>query len=196
MARQEIGQVQEMLTVPAASQELQERAEEEEGPDDKEQTVTRSLSDQPLEGANARLEELKESLYQKEREITELLEAERSPIPPVPQPRCSVLLPTVITKAHEICSAVAEARALLDQMIEDNQAALADARDNLRLYLQSSKDDSDDKEKSPSHESSDESRLSFLQATVREQEVCQIALDCIKSGESPVINGEFKCKVT
>lgn len=61
-------------------------------------------SDQPLEGAKARLEELKESLYQREREITELLEAERSPVPPVPlvppvpQPPCSILLPTVIHK--------------------------------------------------------------------------------------------------
>lgn len=41
-------------------------------------------SDQPLEGAKARLDELKESLYQREREITELLEAERSPAPPHP----------------------------------------------------------------------------------------------------------------
>lgn len=61
-------------------------------------------SDQPLEGAKARLEELKESLYQREREITELLEAERSPVPPVPlvppvpQPPCSILLPAVIHK--------------------------------------------------------------------------------------------------
>ncbi len=55
-------------------------------------------SDQPLEGAKARLEELKESLYQREREITELLEAERTPVPPVPQPPCNVLLPTVIHK--------------------------------------------------------------------------------------------------
>lgn len=57
-----------------------------------------SDSDQPLEGAKARLEELKESLYQREREITELLEAERSPIPPVPQPPCGVLLSLVIHK--------------------------------------------------------------------------------------------------
>ena len=55
-------------------------------------------SEQPLEGAKARLEELKESLYQREREITELLEAQRSPVPPVPQSPCSVLLPTVIHK--------------------------------------------------------------------------------------------------
>ncbi|XP_047236778.1 kinesin-like protein KIN-14E [Girardinichthys multiradiatus] len=187
MARQEIGQVQEILTV-SSSQEQQEAAEEEEGSDNKEQTVACSVSDQPLEGANARLEGLKESLYQKEREISELLEAERSPIPPVPQPHCSILLPTVITKAHEICSAVAESRALLNQMIEDNQVALAEARDKLRLHLQSTKDESNDKEKTTNQDGSDESSLSFLQGTLREHEVCQIALDRIKSGESPVMN--------
>lgn len=63
---------------------------------------TCSESDLPLEGAKDRLEELKESLYQREREITELLEAERSPIPPVHQPPCSVLLPTVIHKVISI----------------------------------------------------------------------------------------------
>lgn len=60
-------------------------------------------SDQPLEGAKARLEELKESLFQRERELTELLEAEGSPVPPVPQPPCSVLLPTVIHKVLLNC---------------------------------------------------------------------------------------------
>lgn len=57
-----------------------------------------SESNLPLEGAKARLEELRETLYQREREITELLETERSPIPPVPQPPRSVLLPAVICK--------------------------------------------------------------------------------------------------
>ncbi|XP_023199705.1 kinesin-like protein KIN-14I isoform X2 [Xiphophorus maculatus] len=185
MARQEIGQVQEILVV-SSSQAQQEAAEDEEGSDKKEQTETCSVSDQPLEGANARLEELKESLYQKERELTELLEAERIPVPPVPQPHCSVLLPTVITKAHEICSAVPESRALLHQMIEDNRVALAEARD--KLHLQTAKQDSNDKEKTPRQEGSDESSLSFLQETVREHEVCQIALDYIKSGECPVMN--------
>ena len=49
----------------------------------------------PLEGAKARLEELQESLYQREREITELLGAEGSPIPPPP---CATLLPVLIQK--------------------------------------------------------------------------------------------------
>lgn len=60
-------------------------------------TQTCDGSDQPLDGANAHLEELKENLYQKEREITELLRAERRG-PLVPQPHCSTLLPAVIHK--------------------------------------------------------------------------------------------------
>lgn len=35
------------------------------------------------------------------------------------------------------------------------------------------------------------SNLSLLQETVREIEVCQIALGCIKSGESPAMNGKY-----
>ncbi|XP_025752879.1 putative LOC110439812 homolog [Oreochromis niloticus] len=192
MARQEIGNVQEMLVV--STQEQQETTGEgenleNEGLSAQQQTGDCSDSDQPLEGAKARLEELKESLYQREREITELLEAERSPIPPVPQPPCSVLLSTVIHKAREICSAVPETRALLDQMIEDNRVALAEARNKLD-QLKNVQEESNDREDATDWEGSEKykSNLSLLQGTVREFEVCQIALGCIKNGESPVMN--------
>lgn len=49
-------------------------------------------SDLPLEGTKAPLEELKESLYQRERET------EKSPTPPIIQPPSGVLLPAVIQK--------------------------------------------------------------------------------------------------
>ncbi|XP_041855493.1 kinesin-like protein KIN-14I [Melanotaenia boesemani] len=192
MARQEIGKVQEMLTV--SQQEQQEAAEEEKNSENKELTAEQKNEacndpNHPLEGANARLEELKESLFQREREITELLEMQKSPIPPVPQPPCRVLLPTVIHKAHEICTAVAETRALLDQMIKHNWVALAEARDKLNS-LQNAKESSRDGGEATDQEWSDdnESSLSVLQETLREFEVCQIALECIKSGESPAIN--------
>ncbi|XP_039476697.1 kinesin-like protein KIN-14E [Oreochromis aureus] len=192
MARQEIGNVQEMLVV--STQEQQETTGEgenleNEGLSAQQQTGDCSDSDQPLEGAKARLEELKESLYQREREITELLEAERSPIPPVPQPPCSVLLSTVIHKAREICSAVPETRALLDQMIEDNRVALAEARNKLD-QLKNVQEESNDREDATDWEGSEKykTNLSLLQGTVREFEVCQIALGCIKNGESPVMN--------
>ncbi|XP_044053142.1 kinesin-like protein KIN-14I isoform X2 [Siniperca chuatsi] len=192
MARQEVGKVQEMLMV--SSQEQQEANEEGESSANKglsahQQSVACNESDQPLEGAKARLEELKESLYQREREITELLEAERSPVPPVPQPPCSVLLPNVIQKAHAICSTVAETRALLDQLIKENRVALVEARDKLD-HLQMAKDSNDREDKTTDQEGLDEyeSSLSVLQETVRGYEVSQLALDCIKTGESPVIN--------
>ncbi|KAI3371893.1 hypothetical protein L3Q82_006766 [Scortum barcoo] len=193
MARQEVGKVQEMLMV--SSQEQQEATEEGESSENKglsaeQHTVACDESDQPLEGAKARLEELKESLYQKEREITELLEAERSPVPPILQPPCSILLPVIIHKAHAVFSVVAETRALLDQMIEENRVALAEARDKLQR-LQMAKDDSDGREeKNTDNEGLDEykSSLSLLQETVGGYEISQLALDCIKTGESPVIN--------
>ncbi|XP_047448267.1 kinesin-like protein KIN-14E [Mugil cephalus] len=193
MARQEIGKVQEMMMVSQQEQQ-QEAAGEGESPEDKDLSAQQQTSDcsdidRPLEGAKARLEELKESLYQREREITELLEAERTPIPPVPQPPCSVLLPSVIHKAHEICSAVLETRALLDQMIEENRVALIEARNKLEC-LQNAKEENNDTETAADQEGSHkyESSLSLQQETVRKHEVCQIALDCIRTGESPVIN--------
>lgn len=59
-------------------------------------------------------------------------------------------LQSFFLKAHEICSAVPESRALLHQMIEDNRVALAEARD--KLHLQTAKQDSNDKEKTPTQE--------------------------------------------
>ncbi|XP_049435152.1 uncharacterized protein LOC125890520 [Epinephelus fuscoguttatus] len=193
LARQEVGKVQEMLTVSSVGQ--QEAAEEDESSENKglsaqQQTGACNELNQLLEGAKARLKELKESLYQREREITELLEAEGGPVPPVPQPPCSVLLLTVTHKAHAICTAVAETRALLDCMIEENRIALIEARDKLDC-LQMAKEDSYDRDnKTTDQDGLDEyESLSLLQETVKEHEVSQLALDCIKTGESPVING-------
>ena len=58
----------------------------------------RSNADLPLEGAKVLLEELKESLSQREREITELLESEASPLPAESLPPCTTLLRSVIQK--------------------------------------------------------------------------------------------------
>ncbi|XP_034548401.1 kinesin-like protein KIN-14I [Notolabrus celidotus] len=193
MARQEVGKVQEMLMI--TSQEQQEAAEvdkssEERGLSAQQQTVACNKSDQPLEGAKARLEELKESLYQRERELTELLEEERSPVPPFPLPPCSILLPSVIHKAHAICSAVAETRNLMDQMIEENRVALVEARVQLDC-VQAAKEDSNNREDvATEQEGSDENEsiLSSLQETVRGFEVSLLALAYIKTGRSPEMN--------
>ncbi|KAK2837522.1 hypothetical protein Q5P01_014734 [Channa striata] len=181
MARQEVGKVQEMLM--ASSEDQQEAAEEDETSENKRQIAACKESDLPLEGAKARLEELKESLHQRERELTELLEAERSPVPAAPQPPCTVLLSTVIHKAHVLCSSVAQTRALLDQMVEDNKATLVEARERLQRAKEDREDRSSDKEGSDEYESI----FSLLQETVREYEVSQIALDLIRTGECPVL---------
>ncbi|KAM7391576.1 hypothetical protein PAMP_022257 [Pampus punctatissimus] len=191
MARQEVGKVQEMLMSQEQQQEAADgkgESSENKGCSAQQQTVACNESEQPLEGAKARLEELKESLYQKEREITELLEAERSPVASLHQPPCSVLLPTVIHKAHAICSAVVETRALLDQMIEENHVALVEARDKVDR-LQMAREDRNDRE-TTDQEGSDEYELSLslLQETVKEYKVSQLALEYIKTGESPLVN--------
>ncbi|TMS03775.1 Kinesin-like protein KIN-14E [Larimichthys crocea] len=131
-----------------------------------------------LEGAKARLVQLKERLYQREREITELLEEERTPVPPIALPYCTILLPTLIHKAHEICRAVPETRVLLKLIGEENQLALAEAREKLD-HLHAEEDKESDEY---------ESTLSLLQETVREYEATQLALRFIKTGESPEIN--------
>ncbi|KAJ3604386.1 hypothetical protein NHX12_029127 [Muraenolepis orangiensis] len=138
-----------------------------------------SAQELPLEGAKARLEELKESLYQREREITELLGAEGSPIP---QPPCAILLPVVIQKAHAICAAVTEARTQLEQMIEENQASLLQARDKLEHLKTTTEDQSHTEEE----EDAGPTELSVLEDTVREGEVIQMALRYIRNGGIPV----------
>ncbi|XP_023814354.1 uncharacterized protein LOC111947913 [Oryzias latipes] len=156
IAREEIGKVQEML---AASQEnKQEMTEEDEifetkGTAAQQQTPNCNDSEKPLEGANARLEGLKESLSQREKEITELLETEKTPMPPVPAPPCSVLLPAVIHKAHAVCGAVAESRDYLDRLIEDNQAALAAAREKLENLNNEEEVSTDRKDREDTHHS-------------------------------------------
>ncbi|TKS79083.1 Kinesin-like protein KIFC3 [Collichthys lucidus] len=139
---------------------------------------THQASNRTLEGAKARLAQLKETLYQREREITELLEEERTPVPPIALPYCTILLPTLIHKAHEICRAVPETRVLLKLICEENELALSEAREKLD-HLQAEEDKESDEY---------ESTLSLLQETVREYEATQLAVRFIKTGESPEIN--------
>ncbi|KAK7934228.1 hypothetical protein WMY93_005124 [Mugilogobius chulae] len=168
MARQEVGKVQEMLVQSAQAQEAKEAAEAE----------ACNESKTPLEGAKLRLEELKESLYKREREITELLESQ-SPVPPVPLPPCTVLLSRVIQKANAVCRASDESKALLAHMIEENQINLKQSQNKLS-QLETEGGDKDRSEEN-------ESQLSLLQETVKELEVSQLALFCIKTGQVPAI---------
>ncbi|KAG7257537.1 hypothetical protein CRUP_010351 [Coryphaenoides rupestris] len=172
MARQEVGKVQEMLT--ASQEERQEAPEEGDTLENNEPE-----KDLPLEGAKARLEELKESLYQREREITELLGTDGVP---VPTPPCPVLLPVVIQKAHDICLTVPEARARLEQMIEENRASLLQAREDLERL----KTTSEEPQSPTEEEAAGPTDLSVLEDTVREAEVVQMSLNYMRTGRIPV----------
>ncbi|KAK6306641.1 hypothetical protein J4Q44_G00235660 [Coregonus suidteri] len=157
------------------------------------QTEGCSDTELPLEGAQACLEELKESLYKKEREITELLESEQTPIPPIPvaQPPCAVLLRVVVEKAHDICSEVSEARLLVDHMFEENRVALAQAREKLDHMSQMTADDNNRKEEDnsdPEWLDCGTEHVLLLQETLRECEITQMALDCIRVGDSPSLS--------
>ncbi|XP_055080202.1 uncharacterized protein LOC129456525 [Periophthalmus magnuspinnatus] len=169
MARQEVGKVQEMLvqSQEAKEAEISEKKEACNG------------SNTQLEGAKLRLEELKDSLYKREREITELLESQ-SPIPSVPLPPCTILLSSVIQKAKAICRVTEESKALLTKMIEENQVFLKEAQDKLGQL------DTGGQDKDQSEEY--KSQLTLLQETVKELEVTQLALFCIKTGQAPAIS--------
>ncbi|CAL8248699.1 unnamed protein product [Merluccius merluccius] len=153
MARQEVGKVQEMLT--ASQEERQEATKEGDTPENNEP----EQEPLPLEGAKARLEELKESLYQREREITELLGADGGP---APQPPCAMLLPVVIQKAHVICLTVPEARTQLEQMMEENRASLLQARDKLEHLKTTTEDQSPTEEDTAGPTESESNFTAFI----------------------------------
>ncbi|KAJ0067567.1 hypothetical protein NL108_008570 [Boleophthalmus pectinirostris] len=175
MARQEVGKVQEMLV---QSQD-QKTKEDETKASCFCSFLACNESNPQLEGAKLRLEELRDSLYKREREITELLESQ-SPIPSVPLPACTVLLSSVIQKAKAICRATEESKALLVKMIEENQVFLKETQEKLGQL----DTEGGDKDRSEEYES----RLILLQETVKELEVTQLALFCIKTGQVPAIS--------
>nr|XP_046242842.1 kinesin-like protein KIN-14E [Scatophagus argus] len=75
-------------------------------------------------------------------------------------------------------------------MTEENRVALVQARDKLDRLLAAKEDNNGKEDKTADQEGLDEceSSLSLLRETVRGYEVSRLALDCIKTGESPLIN--------
>lgn len=63
----------------------------------------------------------------------------------------------MVFQAHAVCSAVAETRALLDRMIEENRVALIEARDKLDS-LQTSKEEHNGRE----HKRTDQEGLEIM----------------------------------
>ncbi|KAL0979662.1 hypothetical protein UPYG_G00187930 [Umbra pygmaea] len=198
MARQEVSKVQDMLkTPPHREQELEAFPTEAGDTIDHcngsgQQTEGCSDRELPLEGAQARLEELKESLYKREREITELLDTEQTAIPPVTlaPPPCVVLLRAVIEKACHMYSEVSEARLLVDHMFKENSAALAHVRQKLDHMTEDDHNRKAEDNPNPECVDPDEyiSNVLLLQQTLRDCEITQMALDSIRTGASPSIS--------
>ncbi|XP_048835607.1 uncharacterized protein LOC125710195 isoform X2 [Brienomyrus brachyistius] len=194
MAREELGSIQEMLKPTCPSEETNVtpvmrtdllQPETEDGGESQSCCGSGELT---LEGAQARLETLKENLYKREREITELLQGEREKereqtlITAIRIP-CAALLRTIIQKAHDIYQNVAEAKILVDHMAEDNGLELAQAKEVADQEQMTATNHGHRGEDETEWESltEEQQRCTLLQKT----EAIHIALECIKKGLIP-----------
>uniref|UniRef100_A0A3B1K6B9 Kinesin motor domain-containing protein n=1 Tax=Astyanax mexicanus TaxID=7994 RepID=A0A3B1K6B9_ASTMX len=184
MARVEMGQVQEMLQASQEAKEREEAAKEEENSD----------PEAPLEGAQARLEVLKDSLYKREREISMLMEGDGGATA-VPQSAYTCLLTAVVGQAHQVYEEVMEARQQFDQMSEENRKNLNEGRENLDpaelQTIQENLTETDSAE--PQLQGKAQPDISeadqLTQVKLQKREVIQVALECIKTGATPTIKG-------
>ncbi|KAG7318564.1 hypothetical protein KOW79_018319 [Hemibagrus wyckioides] len=181
MARMEMGRVQEMLQ---ASKETE--AKETENSD----------SGAPLDGAKARLEELRESLYKREREISMLIDGGggegrgvQDGLAPLAYTR---LLAAVVRQAHQVYAEVTEAKQQFDQMAEENRKAVAEA--TVRgTYFQDNQTDVDGVELRPLGMNQSEvslgDQVTQAEVNLQKHEVLLVALECIKAGVTPTLTG-------
>ncbi|KAG5841233.1 hypothetical protein ANANG_G00197380 [Anguilla anguilla] len=161
----------------------------------------------PLEGAKARLEVLKESLYKREREITQLLQGDTDSSrldgepnrPPTTRLGCSALLNALVHKAHCVYVEVAEAKLLVDSMVEENQLALERAREFLERPQTTPPEHGSAEEGTPTVERcrGDENQehqadLQTSQMTLQKVEIIQTALECIRKGTRPGLDSAWE----
>ncbi|XP_023658969.1 uncharacterized protein [Paramormyrops kingsleyae] len=198
MARQELGSIQVMLKPTCANEEINVTSVmrtdllQPETEDGGESESCGGSGELTLEGAQARLETLKENLYKREREITELLQGEREMereqtlITAIRIP-CTALLRTIIQKAHDIYQNVAEAQLLVDHMAEDNGLELAQAKevpDQEQMTTTNHRHQGEDEPEWERLTEEQHRRCTSLQKT----EAVHIALECIKKGLIPSLS--------
>ncbi|KAJ8262913.1 hypothetical protein COCON_G00153700 [Conger conger] len=206
ITRLELGKVQEMLS-PAEPEEqrplvessgtaqVDDTAEDlvEAGAEGGTQTPRGAAGKRPLEGAQARLENLKQNLYKREREITQFLQGDADGSGQEGEPTrqgCSALLNAVIHKAHCVYVEVSEARLLLDSMAEENQLELDRARELLEQLQTSAPQHGNAEEGTPKPERGDTDKehqadLQTSQVMLQKAEIIHTALDCIRRGTRP-----------
>ncbi|XP_043096765.1 kinesin-like protein KIN-14I [Puntigrus tetrazona] len=177
LAREEMGKVQEVLEAIQEKKEPENTSEEKDSSD----------ADVPLDGAEARLEILKDNLLKREREISILMEGQERVIDPVEQSAYAHLLSAVIQQAHRVYAELTEAKQQFDQMAEDNQKILVEIKENLDQTVEESSQ--------KSHEEQEEAQQKMVEAQVGDgsqakllhHEVMQVALECIRAGAQPTV---------
>ncbi|XP_064209290.1 uncharacterized protein LOC135264501 [Anguilla rostrata] len=219
ITRLELGKVQEMLKpaeaeeqpplVESSGTDLDNTAENpmRSGTERAAQTQGAAGGKLPLEGAKARLEVLKESLYKREREITQLLQGDTDSSglegepnqPPTTRLGCSALLNALVHKAHCVYVEVAEAKLLVDSMVEENQLALERAREFLERPQTTPPEHGSAEEGTPMVERcrGDENQehqadLQTSQMTLQKVEIIQTALECIRKGTRPGLDSAWE----
>ncbi|ROI27739.1 Kinesin-like protein KIN-14E [Anabarilius grahami] len=187
LARAEMGKVQEMLEA------FQEKKEPENTSEEKDS----SNSDATLDGAQARLEILKDNLLKREREISMFMEEQERVTDTVKQSEYSRLLSAVIQQAHHVYAELTEAKQQFDQMAEDNLKILAEIKESLGQTGEESSQKSheeleDAQQKMAELQVADESQASLLH-----HQVIQVALECIRAGAKPNVIGKIRvfCRI-
>ncbi|XP_058867016.1 uncharacterized protein LOC131709054 [Acipenser ruthenus] len=155
-----------------------------------EETHKGHTKEKQLEGAQARLEILKGTLYKREREITEFLQNENNRGGSGQYP-CGALLRTLVEKAHAVYCEVSGARQLVDSKTEENTVTLASAKESLdkaqRSVLKYEKDNNrkiTDSDRDPLaidiHRN-----LMMAEVHLRKSDIVQVALESIRKGTAP-----------
>ncbi|KAL1274099.1 hypothetical protein QQF64_026913 [Cirrhinus molitorella] len=173
LARAEMGKVQEMLEAFQEKKEAENTSEEKDSSD----------SDVPLDGAQARLEILKDNLLKREREISMLMEGQDS----VEQSAYARLLSAVIQQAHHVYAELTEAKQQFDQMAEDNQKILTKIKESLDQTLEESTEKSHEEQEDAQQKMAEPQVEDRSQARLLNQEVIQVALECIRTGAKPTV---------
>ncbi|XP_050966856.1 uncharacterized protein si:dkey-96l17.6 isoform X2 [Labeo rohita] len=177
LARAEMGKVQEMLEAFQEKKEAENTSEEKDSSD----------SDVPLDGAQARLEILKDNLLKREREISMLMEGQEHVTEPVEQSAYAHLLSAVIQQAHCVYAELTEAKQQFDQMAEDNQKILEKIKESLDQTVEESSQKSHEEQEDAQQKMAEPQVGDGSQARLLHHEVKQVALECIRTGAKPTV---------
>ncbi|XP_051513901.1 uncharacterized protein LOC127417743 [Myxocyprinus asiaticus] len=176
LARAEMGKVQEML----------EASQEKNNPEQTSEGKGCSDSDVPLDGAQARLEVLKDNLLRREREISMLMEG-RERVTDLEQSAYANLLSAVIQQSHHVYAELVEAKQQFDQMAEDNRKTMTEIKESLEQTIEESNQKTDEEQDHTKQKMAEPKEDGGSQVRLLHHEVIQVALECIRAGAIPTV---------